>query len=116
MVTFEEEEEYIDNYWDLRHQQRYTDVNLFDDYIRRHCRDHYGDDDDDEEEEEVRLREVTKEVYWISVHVYSSETGTWSHIQSDWEEELGHWKDGAIRALFHAGAVGVLFFTACCIS
>jgi hypothetical protein len=35
-----------------------------------------------EEEEE-------EEVYRISVHVYSSQTGTWSHIQSDWHEELG---------------------------
>lgn len=101
VVTFEEEGEedeykYIDDYWELRHLQRYTDVDVFEHYRRRHRRDHYDDDDDDydeeedeEEEEEERLKEVTKEVFRISVHVYSSESGTWSHIQSDWEEELG---------------------------
>ncbi|XBI78941.1 hypothetical protein VPH35_088535 [Triticum aestivum] len=37
----------------------------------------HDDDDDDEEEEEL---------FRTSVHVYSSETGKWTHTQSDWSQ------------------------------
>ncbi|CAL4914859.1 unnamed protein product [Urochloa decumbens] len=64
----EENDSYVHDYWGRRHQQRYN-----------------GDDEEDEEEEGY----TTKDVYRISVHIYSSETGTWTHNVSDWEEELG---------------------------
>ncbi|CAN6294745.1 unnamed protein product [Urochloa humidicola] len=60
----EENDSYAHDYWGRRHQ-------------------HNSDDDEGEE------RYITKDVYRISVHIYSSETGTWSHNVSDWEEELG---------------------------
>uniref|UniRef100_N1QR01 Uncharacterized protein n=1 Tax=Aegilops tauschii TaxID=37682 RepID=N1QR01_AEGTA len=47
-----------------------------------------GHDDDDEEEEEGDEEE---ELSRTSVHVYSSETGKWTHTQSDWSQIQSGW-------------------------
>ncbi|KAI4987227.1 uncharacterized protein LOC123452206 [Hordeum vulgare subsp. vulgare] len=72
---------YVPDYWELRHQQRYNPNIYIPDYI------HSDDDNDCDEENEDDGGDVSR----TSVQVYSSETGKWTHMQSDWSPIQSDW-------------------------
>ncbi|CAN6222527.1 unnamed protein product [Urochloa humidicola] len=83
-VGDEENDGYVHDYWG-HHKQC---IDYYDDGEEEELDDveekeEEKDEKDDKEEEEGEEMEA---VSWTLVHVYSSETGKWTHMQSDWSQ------------------------------